>query len=56
MTEAHGIVKVGFKQVRDAFVANYADDFKVGASIATMHRGEMVVDLWAGYIHQAFYF
>lgn len=47
--EIKGKVKDGFQRVKDAFAANFADHSEVGASLAVMVEGEMVVDLWGGY-------
>lgn len=47
--EVHGTMKPGFEGVGEAFKANFADGFEVGASVAVVHRGEMVVDIWAGH-------
>lgn len=47
--EIKGKVKDGFQRVKDAFAANFADHGEVGASLAVMIDGEMVVDLWGGY-------
>ena len=49
MIAVHGSVKSGFEAVRDAFARNFESDFEVGASVAVMHKGEMVVDIWAGH-------
>ena len=49
MIAVHGYVKNGFEAVRDAFAGNFKTDFEVGASVAVMHKGEMVVDIWAGH-------
>lgn len=49
MVQVHGSVKPGFEPVRDAFANNFADDFEVGASVALVHKGELVVDIWAGH-------
>ncbi|MEO8456868.1 MAG: serine hydrolase domain-containing protein [Chloroflexota bacterium] len=48
-TEIKGKVKGGFERVKDAFEANFADGADVGASLAVMIDGEMVVDLWGGH-------
>jgi hypothetical protein len=48
MVEVQGFVRSGFESVKDAFAANFTSDFEVGASVAVMHRGEMVVDIWGG--------
>src|SRR6202011_3619663 len=37
-----------FAGVREAFVANFADQGEVGASVAVSIEGRMVVDLWGG--------
>ena len=47
--EIKGKVKDGFQRVKEAFAANFADHGEVGASLAVMVDGEMVVDLWGGY-------
>ena len=49
MVEVQGFVRSGFESVKDAFAANFTSDFEVGASVAVMHRGEMVVDIWGGH-------
>ena len=47
---AHGVVKAGFEGVRDAFLANFGDGIsELGASVAVIHNGEMVVDIWGGH-------
>ena len=50
MIAVHGSVKSGFEAVPDAFARNFESDFEVGASVAVMYKGEMVVDIWAGHI------
>ena len=45
----HGSIKPGFEPVGEAFLANFADGFEVGASVSVVHRGETVVDIWAGH-------
>jgi CubicO group peptidase (beta-lactamase class C family) len=37
-----------FRRVKDAFAENFARGQEVGAAVAVMVDGEMVVDLWAG--------
>ena len=49
MVSVNGSVSSGYEGVKDAFAANFNDDFEVGASLAVMHKGEMVVDIWAGH-------
>lgn len=52
--EAKGYVKAGFEGVRDAFLANFADgESELGASVAVIHNGEMVVDIWGGHADEA---
>ena len=37
-----------YEPVREAFSANFDAGLEVGASVAVVHRGELVVDLWGG--------
>ena len=48
MTEINGTTATGFEPVRDAFETNFAKGLEIGASFSAYHRGEKVVDLWAG--------
>lgn len=48
-TAIHGICKDGFQRVRDAFTANFADHGEVGAALALVVDGEVVVDIWGGH-------
>jgi len=48
MTEIHGTVAPGFEAARDQFARHFEAGEEIGASYAVMHKGEMVVDLWAG--------
>jgi CubicO group peptidase (beta-lactamase class C family) len=47
-TEIRGHTAPGFEPVREAFAANFEDGREIGAACAVHHRGELVVDLWAG--------
>lgn len=47
--EVHGTCDTRFKPVKEAFVADFADHGEVGAAVAVMVEGKMVVDLWAGH-------
>ena len=47
--EVHGICDVRFARVRDALGENFNKHGEVGASLAVMVDGRMVVDLWAGH-------
>ncbi len=46
--DVHGDVAPGFEPVRETFAAHLADLGDGGAAYAAFHRGEKVVDLWAG--------
>jgi CubicO group peptidase (beta-lactamase class C family) len=48
MTDIHGRCDDRFTAVRDAFASNFDRGLDVGASVAVVHEGEMVVDLWGG--------
>jgi hypothetical protein len=48
MVAVQGKVQSGFEGVSEAFAANFANDFEVGASVAVVHKGELVVDIWGG--------
>ena len=53
MTGIDGHCDERFKGVRDAFTANFERGDEVGASVAVVHDGEMVVDLWGGFVDEA---
>jgi len=44
----HGHVTRGFEPVFDAFDRNFREGREIGASVAIYHKGNKVVDLWAG--------
>ncbi len=51
-THISGTVAAGFEGVRDAFQSNYhrGDVYEeLGSSLCVFHRGERVVDIWAGH-------
>jgi CubicO group peptidase (beta-lactamase class C family) len=51
-----GRVEPGFERVREAFAANFRrnDDYReLGAALAVLHRGRVVVDLWGGHLDAA---
>ena len=48
MTDIQGVVEPGYEAVRDAFAANFETHGDVGAAFSLYHRGNKVVDLWAG--------
>jgi len=39
-----------FAEVRAAFTENFASGEEIGASVALIRRGEVLVDLWGGYL------
>jgi CubicO group peptidase (beta-lactamase class C family) len=47
--EIHGFCDERFQPLRDALVANFADGYEVGASLAVLLHGESVLDIWAGH-------
>ena len=49
----NGTCKPAFEPVREAFAANFAERDEIGASVAVVHHGEVVVDLWAGWADPA---
>jgi CubicO group peptidase (beta-lactamase class C family) len=51
--ETHGACDSRFSAVKDAFAENFAAYGEVGAAVAVMVDGEIVVDLWAGHADAA---
>ena len=51
--EVHGVCDEQFRAVERAFAGNFATFGEVGAALAVMVDGEMVVDLWAGHADAA---
>jgi CubicO group peptidase (beta-lactamase class C family) len=49
MVTMNGFMKPGFESVGEALAQNFNDDFEVGASVSVVHKGETVVDIWAGH-------
>lgn len=49
MAEIHGTCDPRFEEMREILSANIDSGDDVGASVAVVHRGEMVVDLWGGW-------
>lgn len=43
----------GFGLVRDAVASSVESGADVGCSVAVVHRGDLVVDLWAGHLDEA---
>jgi CubicO group peptidase (beta-lactamase class C family) len=50
MAEIHGSCDQRFSALRDILSANIDSGADVGASVAVVHDGEMVVDLWGGWV------
>jgi len=51
-TQIHGTVAKGFENVKKAYESNfYRDDIykELGSSLCVYHKGEQVINLWAGY-------
>ena len=51
--ELHGDCDPRFAPLRDAFARNWSDHAEVGASLCVVERGQIVVDLWAGWADAA---
>jgi CubicO group peptidase (beta-lactamase class C family) len=51
--EIQGRCEDRFKEVRDALAANLAKGADVGASVAVSLNGELVVDIWGGWVDEA---
>ena len=49
MAEIHGTCDPRFEKMREILSANIDSGEDVGASVAVVHKGEMVVDLWGGW-------
>lgn len=47
--EIAGTARPGFDRVVDAMRDNFATGKEVGAAVCLYHRGEPVVDIWAGW-------
>src|SRR5215211_3452351 len=52
MVDIYGTCDERFAAVRDAFGVNFDKGFDVGASVAVVVEGEIVVDLWAGSVDE----
>jgi CubicO group peptidase (beta-lactamase class C family) len=46
--EIHGVCHERFLPIREALVSNFENGREIGASVAVIWRGELVVDLWGG--------
>ena len=52
MAEIHGSCSDQFTALRDAFARNLDSGAEVGASFAIALDGEMVVDMWGGWVDE----
>lgn len=53
MVDVQGQWDDRFDGVKDAFAANFEQGLEVGASMAVVLEGEVVVDIWAGHVDEA---
>ena len=53
MSIVEGYTTDNFASLRDVFEGHLTNGEDVGASIAVMLRGEMVADIWGGYVDEA---
>ena len=51
--ELRGHCDPRFAPLRDAFARNWSDHAEIGASLCVVERGQIVVDLWAGWADAA---
>src|SRR5215472_10613474 len=51
--QIYGTCAAEFEPVREAFAANFRGHDEIGASVAVVHRGDQVVNLWAGWADPA---
>ncbi|MFM8946481.1 MAG: serine hydrolase domain-containing protein [Actinomycetota bacterium] len=52
MAEIHGTCDPRFEKMREILSANIDSGEDVGASVAVVHNGEMVVDIWGGWVDE----
>ena len=53
MAEIQGTCDPRFEGVKQAFASNFDQGLDVGASVAVVLEGELVVDLWGGHADEA---
>jgi CubicO group peptidase (beta-lactamase class C family) len=53
MADINGTCDPRFDSVKAAFAQNFDQGLDVGASVAVVLEGELVVDLWGGYVDEA---
>lgn len=49
MSEVHGVCTPQFNQVREVLATHLANGDDLGASVAVIHKGRTVVDIWGGW-------
>ena len=49
MTKVNGRFEERFQGVAEALQRNFIEPGEIGASVAVVHNGELVVDIWAGH-------
>jgi CubicO group peptidase (beta-lactamase class C family) len=53
MVDIHGSYDERFIAVKEAFERNFEEDLEVGASLAITHKGNLVLDIYGGYMDKA---
>lgn len=53
MADIHGSLDPRFARMGEILSANIDSGADVGASVAVMHEGELVVDIWGGWVDEA---
>ncbi|MEY4338252.1 MAG: hypothetical protein RLZ14_102 [Actinomycetota bacterium] len=53
MADIHGSLDSRFARMGEVLSANIDSGADVGASVAVMHEGELVVDIWGGWVDEA---
>lgn len=53
MAEIHGTCEPGYEPMRDHMSASIDAGTDLGASVAVIHDGRMVADLWGGHADEA---
>ena len=53
MTDVQGTCDPRFESVKQTFAGNFDQGLDVGASVAVVLEGEVVVDIWGGHADEA---
>jgi len=48
----HGTVDDRFRGVLDAYIQNYGDELELGSAVSVMVDGEVVADIWGGWVDE----